>query len=150
MDESRARISKISRELNKLILRTMKLTDVGPSEIDLIHVVRKHDGISQIEISQILGTDKSAVNRQVSNLVLKGYLRKEINPEDGRSFLIYKTDKADELKNIKRHIENTFYEYILGVLTDDERKTFVKLLNKVYEKSKEESKNDFNNVKKML
>ena len=46
---------------------------VGTAEFDLIHVVRKRPGITQAEISKILGADKGAVAKQTANLEAKGY-----------------------------------------------------------------------------
>ena len=98
MDITKAEITKIAREVNKLAVRTLKRDGIGTSEFDLIHVVRKHDGISQSNICQILGTDKAAVAREVASLVKKGYLIKKKDPDDNRSSLIYPTEKAEELK----------------------------------------------------
>ncbi len=146
MDLTHAQITKIAREASKLAVRTLRRDGIGTSEFDLIHVVRKHDGISQAEICRILGTDKAAVARQVASLVKKGYLKKTSNPTDKRASLIYPTEKAEELKVSKRYVETAFYSYILEALPDEEKKVFCALLEKVYRRSKEESKGGFINV----
>lgn len=150
MDETHAQITKIAREVNKFVVRTLKKDGIGSSEFDLIHAVRKHNGISQTEICQILGRDKAAVARSVVSLVKRGYLTKADNPTDRRASLIYPTAKSEELKVSKRHIETVCYEYLLDALSDEEKKIFVSLLEKVYERSKEESKSDFKDVVKLL
>lgn len=147
MDPSHAQIRKIAREVNKLAIKTLRQDGIGTSEFDLIHVVRKHDGISQAHICRILGTDKAAVARQVASLSKKGYLKKDINPKDGRASLIYPTKKAEELKISKRHVETAYYEYILKALSAEEKETFCFLLDKVYCRSKEESKSGFVHVR---
>ena len=44
------------------------------TKYDVFHQVRKHQGITQKEINNILKIDKGAITRRVSNLETKGYL----------------------------------------------------------------------------
>lgn len=150
MDITKAQITKIAREVNKLAVKTLKKDGIGTSEFDLIHVVRKHNGITQAEICQILGTDKAAVAREVTSLIKRGYLTKKKNPADGRSSLVYPTEKAEELKISKRHVETAYYEYLLEALNDEEKENFSMLLDKLYLRSKEESKAGFPNITKRI
>ena len=150
MDITKAQITKIAREVNKLAVKTLKKDGIGTSEFDLIHVVRKHNGITQAEICQILGTDKAAVAREVTSLIKRGYLTKKKNPADGRSSLVYPTEKAEELKISKKHVETAYYEYLLEALNDEEKENFSMLLNKLYLRSKEESKAGFPNITKRI
>lgn len=143
MDITKRKITKIAREVGKFTARTMKADGVGTAEFDLIHTVRKDPGITQSEICKILGTDKGAVARQTANLEAKGYLRREMNPADGRSQLIFPTEKAQQLKNSKAHIEATFYEWLTEALEEEERTEFARLLDIIYRRCKEESKAGF-------
>ena len=143
MDITKRQITKIAREVGKFTVRTMKEEGVGTAEFDLIHVVRKRPGITQAEICKILGTDKGAVAKQTANLEAKGYLRRENNPADGRSQLIFPTEKAQSLKNSKAHIEALFYEWLAAVLSEEDQKEFARLLDILYRRCKAESKADF-------
>ena len=150
MDISERKITKIAREVGKFTARTMKASGVGTAEFDLIHVVRKNPGITQSEICRILGADKGAVAKQTANLEVKRYLRREDTPADGRSQLIYPTERAQRLKNSKAHIEAAFYEWLLSSLEESERREFARLLDVLYRKCKEESKADFPNMKRRM
>ena len=150
MDISERKITKIAREVGKFTARTMKASGVGTAEFDLIHVVRKNPGITQSEICRILGADKGAVAKQTANVEVTGYLRREDNPADGRSQLIYPTERAQRLKNSKAHIEAAFYEWLLSSLEESERREFARLLDVLYRKCKEESKADFPNMKRRM
>ncbi len=143
MDDSRRQITKIAREVGKFTVRTLKADGVGTGELDLIHVVRKNPGITQAGIGKQLGTDKGAVAKQTLNLEAKGYLRREPNPADGRSQLIFPTEKAQRLKGSKAHIEAAFYGWLLEGLEPEERAVFVRLLEKLYLRCKAESKAGF-------
>lgn len=150
MDISQRKITKIAREVGTFTARTMKADGVGPAEFDLIHVIRKHPGITQSEICRILGADKGAVAKQTANLESKGYLRREKNPTDGRSQLLYPTEQAQNLKNSKAHIESVFYEWLLSSLDEQEQQEFARLLDVLYTKCKEESRAGFPHMERLL
>ena len=143
MDLTRRRITKIAREVSKFTVRTLKAEGIGASEFDVIHAVRKNPGITQAEICRLLGTDKGAVARQTANLEEKGYLYRQENPADRRSQQIFPTEKAQLLKNSKAQIETICYEWLAEALTPEEQQEFARLLERIYLRSKAESKAGF-------
>ena len=143
MDITQRKITKIAREVSKFTARTIKADGVGTAEFDLIHAVRKHPGITQTEICKLLGADKGAVAKQTANLEAKGYLRRAVNPADGRSRLLFPTEQAQQLKNSKAHIETAFYAWLTEVLTAEERTEFARLLDLLYRRCKAESRAGF-------
>lgn len=150
MEVTKRQITKIAREVNKLTIRTMKESGIGTGEFDLIHLVRHQPGISQKEVSHSLNMDKGAVARRVANLEQKGYLIRKENPKDGRSQLLYATNKADSLKNSKAHVETVFYEWLTEGLSEQEQEEFARLLNILYLRSKQESRSGFPEVTERL
>lgn len=150
MDISKRQITKIAREVNKLVIRTMKDSGIGSGEVDLIHLIRHHSGLSQKEISQQLNMDKGAVARRTASLEQKGYLIRKEHPADKRSQLLYPTEKAEELKTSKATVEAVFYEWLLEELEEEEKATFIETLNKLYLRSKHESRSGFPHIIDLL
>ena len=136
-------IAKIAREERRFLARALKGYGVGVSSFDLIHQVRKHPGLSQAELASRLAMDKAAVARAVASLVRKGFLRKERREGDSRSFALFPTAKAEELKLDKKKLEKAYMRFCLEALDEKEKETFLSLLNKVYLRSKKESQADF-------
>ena len=143
MEHPARKITKIAREAERVVLLAMRRDDVGTAEIDLIHAVRHHPGITQTELAQALHADRPAIARRTASLERKGYLRREPNPRDGRSQLLFPTEKAENLKSSKAGIEAAFYEYLTSVLTEEEAAAFAASLNKLYTASKTESRAGF-------
>ena len=135
MDSTERKITKIAREANRFTVQTMKEDGIGTAEMDVIHFVRHNPGTTQKEMWEALKIDKE-----------KGYLTREPNPLDGRSQLLYPTEKAEALRNSKAEIEGSFYEWLLDGLPDDEKEVFCKTLNTLYLKSKEERRAGFLHV----
>ena len=150
MDTTKRQITKIAREANKLVIRTMKEGGIGSGEMDLIHLVRHNPGLSQREISLQLNMDKGAVARRTASLEQKGYLIRKENPADGRSQLLYATEKAENLKTSKAAIETAFYDWLLEGLDPAELASFTAVLDKLYFRSKQESRSGFPHVAELL
>ena len=143
MDITERKITKIAREAEKLVLRTMREEGVGTAEIDLIHALRHNPGCTQAALAELLHADKAAIARRTKNLEAKGYLIRRDAPNDRRSQLLYPTEKAEGLRASKAEIEEAFYEYLTSVLTEEEASAFVASLNKLYTASKTESRAGF-------
>ena len=143
MDNTKRRITKIAREVGKFAARTLRADGIGTGEFDVLHLIRKNPGITQKEICSSLALDKGAVARQITRMETKGYVIRKTNPSDGRSQLLYATEKADELKNSKAHVETLFYSWLLEELSEEEREVFSSLLERLYLKCKAESRGGF-------
>ena len=80
--------------------------------------MRHHPGITQAEVREQLRVDKGAAARRAASLEAKGYLIRQANPKDGRSQLLFATEKAEGLRNSKAQVETTFYEWLLAELPE--------------------------------
>ncbi len=150
MDITRRKITKIAREVSRFTGRLFCHTGVGAAEYDLLNLVRKNPGITQKELSSMLGLNKSTVARQSASLMEKGFLTSTENSADGRSRLLYPTEKADSIKRSRAHTEAVFYEWLLGGLTESERMEFARMTDLLYARCLEESLSDFAHVRELL
>ena len=143
MDITERKITKIAREAEKLVVRTLREKDVVTAEIDLIHALRHHPGCTQAVLAELLHADKAAIARRTKNLEAKGYLVRRDAPNDRRSQLLYPTEKAESLRSSKAEIEASFYEYLTAALSQEEAAAFAATLHKLYTVSKTESRAGF-------
>ena len=100
MDVTERKMTKIAREVSKFTVQTMKEDGIGTAEFDFIHLLRHHPGLTQAEVREQLKIDKGAAARRAASLEAKGYLVRKPNPADGRSQLLYATEKAESPKRI--------------------------------------------------
>ncbi len=143
MDVTKRQITKIAREVSRFTVRTLREDGIGTAEFDVIHTIRKNPGVTQAAVCRITGLDKGAVARQTANLEAKGYLTRRENPSDGRSQLLFATEKAEGLKNSKAQIEAQFYEWLLLPLAEGDKNEFARILEIIYQRCKGESKAEF-------
>ncbi len=150
MDHTQREITKIAREAGKFTLQMMKQTGIGTAEFDVIHFIRHHPGVTQTQMREALNMDKGAAARRVARLESKGYLTRSPNPSDGRSQLLYPTDKAETLRNSKAKIESVFYAWLLEELPEEESAAFCKTLDTLYHRSKAQSRAGFTEVSRLV
>ena len=150
MDVTERKMTKIAREVSKFTVQTMKEDGIGTAEFDFIHLLRHHPGLTQAEVREQLKIDKGAAARRAASLEAKGYLVRKPNPADGRSQLLYATEKAESLKNSKSHLEAVCYEWLLAELSEKEKETFCQILDKLYLRSKKERRAGFVNIAKLV
>lgn len=150
MDDTQRKITKIAREVSKFTVQMMKEEGIGTAEFDVIHFIRHHPGATQTGMRETLKIDKGAAAKRVASLENKGYLIRKPNPEDGRSQLLYATEKAEELKNSKAQIETIFYEWLLEGLPDEEKAAFCKTLDTLYWRSKRERQAGFEDIAQLV
>ena len=143
MDITERKITKIAREAEKLVVRTLREKDVGTAEIDLIHALRHRPGCTQAALAELLHADKAAIARRTKNLEAKGYLIRRDAPNDRRSQMLYPTEKAESLRSSKAEIEASIYEYLTAALSQEEAAAFAATLHKLYTVSKTESRAGF-------
>lgn len=150
MEDSARKITKIAREAEHLVLLATRADGIGTAEIDCLHAVRHHPGITQAELVAMLHSDKAAIARRTANLERKGYLRREPNPDDKRSQLLYATEQAEGLRNAKAEAESAFYDYLMAGLDENEQTSFLALLDILYRRSKAESRANFPHLRHIV
>lgn len=150
MDITKRRITKIAREAEKLAVQSIRLDGVGTAEFDLVHYLRHHPGSTQAQLREALHIDKGAAARRTASLEAKGFLRREENPADGRSQLLFATQKAQGLKLSLVSIETIFYEWLVSDLSDGDRDALARILESLGRKAHQESRAGFPNVKELL
>jgi DNA-binding MarR family transcriptional regulator len=149
MDVTKRQITKICRAAQRYASIKLQGSNVGTSEYECLHFIRKYDGISQERLRSMLNIDKAAVARMVANLEKKGYLSRLQDENDKRAKKLSATDKAVDIKNMTSSVESFFYEWLLEDINEDEKIIFLKVLDQLYIKSKRERVENFANIKKL-
>ena len=86
--------------------------------------------ISQQEIADICGRDKSSVLRSIASLAAKNFLMTAQDPFDKRKKMVQLTKEGKALAERIAHEIVKLDEMVFSCLSDDERSTFEALLQK--------------------
>jgi DNA-binding MarR family transcriptional regulator len=115
----------MSRELQEL--------DIGSGQYSFLINLFKKDGISQESLVEALGLDKGTTARAILNLSEKGYIKREIDPDDRRSYRIYLTEKAFQAQPRIDDTIRKFNEIIMSGFSESDREIASQILNRMAE-----------------
>lgn len=96
--------------------------------IDALHAGR---GITAIEVSQWLQTDKAWVGRSVERLIAAGYVRRKPDPEHGRRQILRLTAKGERTYEAIALAARQRHDNLLEALTLAEREVLERTLGKL-------------------
>lgn len=124
-------LSFLTRSRKKFMgehLREYDLT--GGMYMILLHVDR-HPGTSQDSIAGHMYMDKCTVARRTKKLEALGYLYRETDQNDRRQNKLFLTLKGVELVPVIREYLSQWGDEATGKLTEDEKRTLLRLLTKM-------------------
>lgn len=120
------------RKLVKRINRIVEPYELNRGELTILAtLMEKGDGFAQKEILADLPISKSTMSNTIDNLVEKGYLRKEEDPEDKRVTVIYLTEKGEEAESTVREIDKKVVEMMLKRFSESEKEELTEYLEKL-------------------
>lgn len=82
---------------------------VTPEQFAILVVLWYKDGITQKEISEQLGRDKTTVARVVGNMKNKGTVKQVVDENDNRARLIYLTKKGRNIQQAALNVSGSLY-----------------------------------------
>lgn len=124
-------ILRSARQIVNSELASLNLTG---AEGDIIfHLLSTSDGLSQEKLAERLDIDKAAISRTVNSLDSKGYIHRERQADDSRTYRVMLTDAAKDVSKRIEHAYKTVYEVSLQGISESEFQSFDRLLEKVYE-----------------
>ena len=117
---------RVSRQMNIIsrcqaaYRRAMLDEDFAPGYHAYALAICAKPGRSQDELATALCINKSTIARGIEWLVENGYVRRDQNPDDKRSMLIYPTEKMLKIYPKIRSIANSWNEILTADISEQE------------------------------
>ena len=146
MDPTNRRIRKIDRDAQRFVSLALGNTDLTLSDYDMIHTVQHRPGITQEQLRQKYGQDKSTIARRAAKLEAEGYIRRVLDPEDGRRKQLFVTEKGQRVRGEKVEAEGFFFEWLTAELTPEELEALCPLLERLQLRSRDERRQEFTHL----
>lgn len=117
--------------------REKELADTGLAgcQTPYLTALCRRPGITQEELARELSVNKSSVTRQLAALEEKGYVRREGDPSDRRSLLVYPTDKTLEIMGRIFGCYGEWNEYLTQDFTEEEKAQLSALMLRIAERA---------------
>ena len=88
-------ISHISRNIRWMIQRDLETIGVGSGQHFFLHLIQRHPGITQNEVSRITDIDKATAAKGLAKLEQRGYLRRIPDQDDRRIRRLYLSEAGE-------------------------------------------------------
>ena len=121
------------RHLARLVAKKLERFGIGAGQYPYVFALFIEDGQSQQSLSKKLAVDKAAAARAVKKLAEAGYVRREPDKNDTRSFRVFLNPKARlARKKLEKAVEEVLLELEKG-LTADECARAKRIMRKIAE-----------------
>lgn len=110
-------IHNISKNQMKYLNSHIKDMNLG-HEMRYIMAIFDNPSISQDDLVNMFGQSKATVAKSLKKLEDDGYIKREVNPENRRKYMLNTTSKADELVPKIRKISKD-WEKEVGITEED-------------------------------
>lgn len=113
------------------LLQKIKSFEITTEQWMILNRLFEEPGINQKELSERTLKDQGSLTRTLDRMENKGLVKRQINPTDRRSFLIYLTNEGYALRNRIVPIAVECIEDAVKGFTEEEVDTLVALLKKL-------------------
>lgn len=104
---------------------------VGTGKTSTLQVIAYNPGISQIEISEIFGRDRSVQSRLVTDLEHRGLIRREVDPTQRHRYKLYVTETGADLVFGLEAMARENETFMFHAIDAEEYETLRKLLLRI-------------------
>ncbi len=126
-------IALSGRHLARSVAKKLERFEIGAGQYPYLFALFIEDGQSQQSLARKLVVDKAAAARSVEKLARSGYVRRESDKNDTRSFRVFLNPKAKRARiRLEKAVEEVLAELEKG-LTAGERAQVKRLMRKISE-----------------
>ncbi len=105
-----------------------KNIQISAGQSGVLFLLQQKNDLKMSEISRLLSIDNSAITRIIDHLEKNGLVKRQLNPDDRRQYLICITEKGKKEISIVGNIANQTNETIKEGFTEDEIGIFLRVL----------------------
>ena len=110
---------------------------VTPAQTGILFLLKRREGQSMTELSQLLSIDNSTITGLIDRLEKSGFVSRKVSPTDRRIFNIYLTTQGMKEINRAKTVIRRVNEEIKTGFSEQEIESFKKVLNSFFEKFNE-------------
>ena len=134
MNELNRNINRIMRTIRRKSAAANHDDELGQGERRTLHFIHHNPGTTQKDICEKFNVNKAATARQCASLENKGYIERRPNENDGRSWLLFPTSKADVLKAELESSEEKIFSWLTEDLDETEIAQLTSITSKICSK----------------
>ncbi len=127
------KVQQIKKHIDKFLDNELLNTGISRLEAVYLGCLKDNNGISLIELTNLVHFDKANTTRVISELELKGLVTRKVDEKDTRKYKIYLTEKAKELEKFILNSKLKLNKIAFEGVSNKEKEIFEQTLEKIIE-----------------
>ncbi len=119
------------RKLSSLLQQRLKAYDITPEQWSVLLHISRGNGMIQKDIAEQAGKDHPTTTRILDQLLKKGFVTKQTDPNDRRAFLVFSTPEGQQLLEETIAIEHSVTKEVQDCMTEQDFSKFMELLHRL-------------------
>ena len=124
-------LAHVHKYTRRFMTENLEQYGIDGSTYGFLFFLYHQDGLTEKEITRYMLVDKATTTRAISKLEKSGYLKREKDENDRRSYKIFLTPRADRMRPHLLNLRNEWNSVFLGCLEEDEREDLLELLTRI-------------------
>lgn len=125
-------ISYLDRYARRYFDKELEPYGFGGAQLRILMPLYKMDGINQGLLAQTIKVDKTTITRTIKKLVDDGYVLRQVDGNDRRSYRIYLTEKGKATEPEMMRIFTKWEENLLSKFNAEQRKDALELIEMMH------------------
>jgi len=127
-------LSFINRIAQRDLAEMLKPHDIGSGgQHSYLRAILTNPGMNQDQLTNEVKFDKATTTRCIRQLEESGYVKRTVDPEDRRSYLLYPTERAIAFEPTLQSILDAYNRKLTACLSASEIETLHEILQKMYD-----------------
>lgn len=118
-------IAFLYRDSQKYLDKELEPYHIGSSQAYILMSLFESDGINQESISRIIKVDKTSITRSIQKLIEEGYVVRQKDEDDNRSYRVFLTGKGRQIEPDIWKIASGWEDILLSGYDTDHRSLIV-------------------------
>ncbi|MEX0647729.1 MAG: MarR family transcriptional regulator [Balneolaceae bacterium] len=124
-------ISILHRKSHIYFQKELEPLGMGRGHVKIFSYLAHKPGATQQELTSYFKLDKGTISYLIKKMSEGGYVRREPDPEDRRSYKLFLTEKAEKKEKEIRKIFNGWTELLLENFSKDEQKQAFQIMERM-------------------
>ena len=127
------RLGLVAKKYIGIMYKNLGHLDIGPNFIVIILIHKTDSTLTQQELADMCGMDKTNMLRTIDALQNKGLVKREQKPEDRRAYIIKLTAKGEKIIPVIKKSFRALNKKAMEGLSERQMNSFYKTLDKITE-----------------
>lgn len=126
----------INENMDRLIALKLENYGINQGQFEYFLMIFMYPGINQLALAERKFVSKASVTKAIKILEKDGFVKRKRDEGDRRSFLLYLTDKGEQITDDLMSIKNRLEKELFNGFSDSDQKKFFEYLETLEKNSR--------------